>query len=100
MRCKAGDRITVGQPLGDGTHACLRHYPDHRLEVARCRPVRSGENLNGSRVIMGQVVSPNVLDVETELDLRGGASGPPQVATDAYRDGWDRIFGSATVGQA
>lgn len=22
-----------------------------------------------------------------------GVSGPPQVATDAYREGWDRIFG-------
>lgn len=28
-------------------------------------------------------------------------SGPAQVATDAYRDGWARIFGSKpTVGQA
>lgn len=30
-----------------------------------------------------------------------GASGPAQVATPAYRDGWARIFGTApAVGQA
>lgn len=41
-------------------------------------------------------------DIETlyKNDTGAATSGPPQVATPAYRNGYDRIFGKAKVGLA
>lgn len=100
MTCKHGDVLQLGPELGDGTHVAMRHTANHDIEVARARVVRAGENLQGSRVIIGRTHGDHV-HVESELDLRAGGesetdlshSGPAQVATPAYRDGWDRVFG-------
>ena len=61
------------------------------------------QGLVEGRPITGEVVSlrprsdaPFVFDVKTELEppkSHAGAEGPSQVATDSYREGWDKIWG-------
>lgn len=106
MSCDHGDKMFIGpEVLGtDGARLSVRHKADHTNEYALTRPLREGENIAGARVVFGRTEG-NVMHITDELDLRGGAatatgSGPPQVATEEYRDGWDRIFGARKVAQA
>lgn len=109
MSCPHSKKLFLGPEIA-GTHGArvaVRHTADHQTEVAMTRIAKEGDNLNGSRVIFGRPEG-NVVHIVDELDLRGGEpathrttqSGPAQVATDEYRDGWDRIFGQRAVGQA
>ncbi len=90
--CSGVDLVKLGPPGPNGARAAIRHTKDHQFELG--------------------VVAPTALAPEGQavhLTPRGGDlyevtevthSGPAQVSSDAYRNGWDRIFGSKTVGQA
>lgn len=96
MSCKRGDVVTLGPMLSDGGRLGVRHTADHKIEVASVHKVEEGANLAGHRVLFGRTTG-NELIVEDEMDLTGaspGHAGPARVTSDAYRDGWARIFGS------
>ncbi len=103
---KDGDPLDVvlvhGKALdGDATRV-LRIRPG-RMEAGEVRPVRDGESLApGGEVVrlIPREGTPLVYDVKVEYQVpaasevpaRSGA-GPAQVATQAYRDSWERTFG-------
>jgi hypothetical protein len=77
-----------------------------RLEAGEVRPLKEGRPIHGG----GQVVRlaprsglPNLYDVNVQYEAPSAKAhhasaappteGPPQVATSAYRDSWDRTFG-------
>lgn len=109
MGCPLDKKMFLGPEIEGtgGARVAARHTDDHQIEVAMARVAKAGENLTGSQVVFGHTRG-NVVHIVDELDLRGGQPattvstrpGPAQVATDDYRDGWERIFGEQPVGQA
>lgn len=81
-----------------GDFYAVRHTADHRFETARMRPLKDGAAINGQRVVFAKQSTDGILDVVGEYAPRGG--GPAQVATDDYREGWERIFGGKEVASA
>jgi hypothetical protein len=115
-KCKFdGDRMVIGPDVGAGEERpCIRHHPDHRITNGWVKPLKQGEPLNGAELLSVKYDS-QVGDFEVESIYnpnREGTSapmgtqaktphGPAMVASDEYRSGWDRIFGSkARVGSA
>lgn len=94
------DVVLLAGPTDDGEGFRVLRARDERIEGGELRPLKEGRPLQGN----GEVVkltprtgAPRVCDVEVVAKLgseeRGG--GPPKVATKAYRESWDRIFGGA-----
>ncbi len=96
------DLLLVGPPTeGDGWKV-LRHRED-RLEVGELRPVREGRPLSGDLIkLRPRAEHDRLFDVEVLAELpkapRAARSGPAQVATEAYREGWESIFGGGGEG--
>ena len=94
---KKEDVVLVGGPTesGDG-HQVLRKR-EERLEYGEIRAVREGRPLHGELVRLKQrEESGRLFDVEVlhkaKPEPQRTAAGPAQVATDAYRKNWDRVF--------
>ena len=87
-------------PDGEGLRI-IRKRAD-RLEVGAVHPLKNGAPINGEVVsLKPRPEFPLLCDVKTELEApeaaradtaSRGRSGPPQVATDSYRENWDRIW--------
>jgi hypothetical protein len=103
---KAGDGFDVVLVHGktdDGEGASVLRARPGRIEAGEVRPLREGRPLIGG----GEVVrlapragAPHLYDVDVQYEVpkavaaaSEGASGPPQVATHAYRESWERTFG-------
>lgn len=67
------------------------------VEAGVVRSVREGEPIVGELVSLKPTEeNPRLCDVEVHVDRRPMSpdhKGPRRVASDAYRDGWDAIFG-------
>lgn len=89
------DLVTLGPGI-DGKHPYLRERPDGRMQTG----------ILGPKLAEGQPITDALLLKHEEgpvfevLHEHRSSQGPPQVATDAYRDGWDGIFGNKVVGEA
>lgn len=102
------DLITFGPDLGDGSRPFFRHRPDHTLETGISRAVTDGQPMNmnegGSLVKLTPVEDASMYEVETLYEHRTSGQegkGPAKVNSNAYRSGWDSIFGAKkTVGEA
>lgn len=93
------DRVWIG-PKHDGSneHCAVRDRGDGVLERAHFRVAQEGESIPpGSELVLlhPEQCEDGGYDVATCYK-----SGPAQVATRAYRDGYDRIFGKQKVGLA
>ena len=92
------DVVLIGGPTesGDG-HQVLRKR-DERLEYGEIRTVREGRPLHGELVrLKPRTESERLFDVEVLHASKPDAAerktaGPAQVATDAYRRNWERVF--------
>ena len=81
----------------------LRRRRKGEVEAAVVRPVEPGRPIHGDLVkLKPRKEFPLLCDVETLLaDPEGHAEvvsrhdGPERVTTDAYRRGWESVFGSA-----
>jgi hypothetical protein len=103
---KKHDVVLVGPPTEDGEgHSALRSRPG-RLEVAELRPAVEGRDLgSGELVRLKSLGPPNLYDVDVLYGDQDRAAkdpaadhfGPPRVASDAYREGWEQIFGLAAA---
>ncbi len=78
-----------------------------RLEAGEVRPLKDGRPIPAG----GQVVrlaprsgTPHLYDVDVQCEAprpqgsgQADSVGPPQVATTAYRESWERTFGPTQV---
>ena len=83
---------------GQGVRA-LRSRPS-KLELTEIRPIKEGKPLMAGEVVRlrPRQESPLLCDVDVEYSLEtegGDHDGPPRVASRAYRDNWDAVFGRA-----
>lgn len=63
----------------------------------------SDRPIGGNSLVQLKHVEDNEYDIESEVayNAPGSTDGPPKVTSDAYRSGWDSIFGGKkTVGEA
>jgi hypothetical protein len=96
---KADDVVFVHSPTprGDG-YRVVRKRAD-AIEVGEIRALEEGRPVHGEVVKLSpreehaQLFNVDVL-VPAASKPEGPRSGPPQVATDAYRKNWDAIFGA------
>lgn len=104
------DLMKVGPDLGNGVRPYIRHKADCSMETGWVKPHADGEPVgyaDGLVQLEGRK-GDDVFNVRTLYerprqpgDVAGDKNGPAMVSSPAYRDGWDRIFGSkAAVGQA
>lgn len=90
-------KIKVGEEIGPGVRVALRQDEDGDRLVT-IRKMRDGETVAPGREVahVGDADGDGWQGVTTLYK-----SGPAQVATPAYREGYDRIFGTkGQVGQA
>ena len=107
---EAFDVVWMRGPTEDGQGARVVRARPGRIDAGEVRPLRSGRPLMSS----GEVVrleqradAPALYDVHVECEVRSATgetqtrtaapaaqgSGPPQVATRAYRENWELTFG-------
>jgi hypothetical protein len=97
----AGDFVVLGPPTADGDGVHVLRARSQTLETGELRTLREG------RPIAGEVVTleprkdePRICDVRASWrpaarpvdDAAKKGKGPAQVATKAYREGWDAVF--------
>jgi hypothetical protein len=81
-------------PIGDGFAAI--HGEAHDMQFATMRNVK-----HGTPMLPGERLAKRGSDGVLRVVEGFTASGPAQVATPAYRGGWERIFGGKhVVGEA
>ena len=101
MSKRVVDRIQLGPQVGPDTRLGVRDR-NGRFSPTGLRRVRGGESVDGAEVIhLSEADAEGWHEVTTLYDGRATEGGPAQVATPAYREGYDRIFGKKpTVGLA
>ena len=101
MSDKRKDRIHL-VPVGDesDSHIGVRDRGDGNLELGSFRTARTGEAMSeGSELICVGEREGDTDWYDVTASYRH-SNGPAQVATPAYRAGYDRIFGKQKVGEA
>lgn len=77
----------------DGTLKVLRKKGDE-LSAGELRPLEEGKPIVGDVLrLKPRRELPLLCDVEEEVVLTERRGGPPQVATDRYRAGWEALWG-------
>jgi hypothetical protein len=100
------DVVLLGPPTNDGAGVHVIRAREERVEAGELRALQEGRPITGEIVTLEpRKDNPRVCDVRdsymppaatTPLSL--GHKGPANVATDAYRDGWDEVFGKNAKG--
>jgi hypothetical protein len=87
----------------DGYRVLRRRAADSSVELGTIRPLQEGRPIEGEIVSMSPREDvPFLYDVKTELpdqrpaQRRLTSDGPPQIATEGYRRGWEAIWGQVT----
>ena len=95
------DVLFVRGPSEDGRGVDVVRVKNDELSVGQLREVREGQPLYGDLVKLSQRKEHERLyDVEVLAEGRRAPpppsrKGPPKVASDAYREGWDAVFGDS-----
>jgi len=79
----------------DGETLGVLRKRGERVEPALVRRAREGQPIHGELVRLTPREEPNLFDVDVLHDARAPQQeqgGPAQVASNAYRKGWDRLF--------
>lgn len=96
------DVVMLHGKTDDGQGARVLRARPGRLEAGEVRPLRDGKPLSNGEVVSlsRRQDAPALYDVKVEhvVDSPGAgpaqkSTGPAQVATRAYRESWERIFG-------
>lgn len=91
------DVVFIHSPSEDGKGLRVLRKRDDSLEIGEIRALEEGRPVHGDVVRLKQREEHDRLfDVEVLMERprpRLSQSGPPQVATDAYRSNWEVIFG-------
>jgi len=94
-----GDVALVFGKDQHGTHILRRRSEDAPVEAGVLRPLQSGKPIDGEVISLSpRSDAPLLFDVKSELPspypaARPTSDGPAQVASDAYRNGWDAVWG-------
>lgn len=94
-----GDVALVFGKDEHGTHILRRRSEDAPVEAGVLRPLQSGKPIEGEVISLSpRGDTPLLFDVKSELPSpypapRPTSDGPAQVASDAYRKGWDAVWG-------
>lgn len=109
---KREDVVLLAGPTPDQRGVMVLRKRGERVELGEVRPLEQGKSLGGDLVkLVPRAGQPRVCDVETTFSVeerlsatRGAAResdrmvtrrahhGPPQVATQRYRDNWASIY--------
>ena len=99
--CSDGDMVSMGPSFGD-LRPFVRHHPDHKLEtgIAKLVPAEQVPS-DPSKSLQLRHRCGNLYDVIPPPESTTSTKGPPNVNSEAFRAGWDTIFGKKIpVGQA
>ena len=97
------DKIKFGRYVGPNKRQALVQRADGSFEYGTAEVAEDGRTIpEGSDYIEAAECEYDGWHEMTTIfrNERPAASGPPQVATDEYRKGYDRIFGKQKVGLA
>lgn len=94
------DVVFVRGPSDDGQGVNILRLREDRVEAGELRAAKEGQPLHGELVKLEQRPEHERLyDVEVLAEApkppASSRKGPAKVASEAYRDGWDQIFGKA-----
>jgi hypothetical protein len=95
------DQLRIGAEIAPNTRIVERR--GERSGVGTLTPVKEGQPLQeGTELVKVTRGDDEWHDVETiyRHEAAPSLSGPPQVATPEYREGYDRIFGKQKIGLA
>jgi hypothetical protein len=97
--CPGEDQLVIGGAPDESGHVpYVRHTADHEIEAGVMRPVQEGEAIDENSFRLEHRSGP-IYAVKPVSE--GDRKGPAKVASDAFRSGWDNIFGKRQpVGQA
>jgi len=92
------DVVLVGGATEDGRGARVLRAREGRLETGEVRPMTEGRPLGRGEIVRlerRKDTEAPVFDVHVEhvLGAPTRPAGPAQVATEAYRESWERTFG-------
>jgi hypothetical protein len=94
------DVVFVHGPAESGEGVRVIRKRQATLELGEIRPVKDGRPLSGELVkLKPREESERLFDVEVVAsrqeiaEMTRGHAGPAQVATDAYRENWEAVFG-------
>jgi hypothetical protein len=93
----AKDIVLLGPPTADGAgvHVLRARPREEKLEIGELRPLENGRPITGEVLTLApRKDNPRVCDVEDSYVPPATHKGPARVATSAYRQGWDDIFGA------
>jgi len=94
---KKEDTVVLGPPEEDGSHTCIRKTPDGKVGIGKFYPEGVDPDGEGS----GEAVALEQIEGNLYRVSESSRSGPAKVTSDAYRVGWDNLFGGKkTVGEA
>lgn len=100
MTPPSGDIAMVFGKDANGVHILRRRSEESPIEAGLLRPMREGKPISGEVVSLRQREDlPMLYDVQSEFGAptqpadRHSGDGPAQVASDAYRKGWDAVWG-------
>ena len=99
------DVLLVGGPTACGAGAEVLRFRDGRVEAGELRAIREGQPLHGelvqlrSRPEHERLFEVDVLVEGPKQTAAPTRKGPAKISTDAYRSGWDAIFGDARKNQ-
>ena len=104
----ASDVVILGPPTADGAGVHVLRAREEKVEIGELRALEEGRPIVGEVVMLApRKDNPRVCDVKDSYRAPGspGATaltiahkGPAKVSTEAYREGWDEIFGNKPPG--
>jgi hypothetical protein len=90
----ATDVVLLGPPTADGAGVHVLRAREEKVETGELRALQEGRPITGEVVTLSpRKDNPRVCDVTDSYRAPALAKGPANVATDAYRAGWDEVFG-------
>ena len=104
------DVVILGPPTADGAGVQVLRARDEKVEIGELRALEEGRPIVGEIVTLApRKHNPRVCDVKdsyrapgspgtTALAVAVAHKGPAKVSTEAYREGWDEIFGKKPPG--
>lgn len=92
---KGTDVVLLGPPTQDGAGVHVLRAREERIETGELRALQEGKPIVGEIVsLRPRKENPRICDVEHSYSP-SEQKGPAQVATKAYRDNWEEIFGES-----
>jgi hypothetical protein len=100
LRMAMKDKIKFGPMLDSGGRLAVRRRGD-KVEECLLSPSIDGKPLlDGAELVRIEEPCDNGWHDAQTLYRHATSSGPPQVATRAYCEGYERIFGTKKIGLA